>query len=395
MKILHVIPSLNPADGGPVEGIRQLGAVFVSNGEHQVSVATVDDPKAPFLSDFPLPVYALGPGFTRYGYAPRLLPWLRAHVSDFDVVVVNGLWRYPGVAAWRALHGSDTPYFVFTHGMLDPWFKRRYPFKHLKKWLFWPWTDYRLLRDAQAVLFTCEEEAAQARKSFWLYRCNEVVVNYGTDRPKGDGDTQRRIFAERFPHLRKARICLFMGRIHPKKGCDLLIKAFASTLACDPRWHLVMAGPDVAGWKARLIELANSLGIADRITWADLISGDLKIGALRAAEVFVLPSHQENFGIAVAEALACGTPALISDKVNTWREIKADRAGLAAPDNLAGTCSLFRGWVEMSEADRLAMRESALLCFEKRFHIVPAAASVLRVLSSLATPGDRASAATV
>jgi len=89
---------------------------------------------------------------------------------------LNGVWQFHSFAAWRTLRRSDTPYVLYTHGMLDPWFKKQYPFKHLKKWMYWPWAEYRVLRDAQAVLFTSEEERMLARSSFWLYRCNEVVV---------------------------------------------------------------------------------------------------------------------------------------------------------------------------------------------------------------------------
>ncbi|MEB0151131.1 glycosyltransferase, partial [Pseudomonas sp. CCC2.2] len=81
---------------------------------------------------------------------------------------------------WRALAKKKIPYFIFTHGMLDPWFKKNYPLKHLKKWLYWTWGEYRVLRDAKAVLFTCEEEKILARQSFWLYKANEVVTAFGT-----------------------------------------------------------------------------------------------------------------------------------------------------------------------------------------------------------------------
>ena len=132
----------------------------------------------------------MGPGRSYYRYAPRLLPWLRQHAKDYDAVIVNGLWQYTTHATWRALNKGSVPYYVFTHGMLDPWFKRTYPLKHLKKWLFWPWADYRALRDAKAVFFTCEEERLLARQSFWLYRCHETVVSYGTGAPPGDARQQ-------------------------------------------------------------------------------------------------------------------------------------------------------------------------------------------------------------
>ena len=132
----------------------------------------------------------LGPPHFGYAYNSRLVPWLRAHHGDYDAAVVNGIWQYHSFAAWRALRQSNTPYVIFTHGMLDPWFKRQYPLKHLKKWMYWPWAEYRVLRDARAVLFTCESERLLARGSFWLYRCQEQVVSYGTARPGGDAASE-------------------------------------------------------------------------------------------------------------------------------------------------------------------------------------------------------------
>ena len=186
MRLLRVISSLNPESGGPIEGVQQLQAPLARLGV-EVEVASCDSPNAPWLTSSGLPIHALGPPIGKYHYAPRLLPWLRANAARYDVVIVNGIWRYHSFATWRALRTTDTPYFVFTHGMLDPWFKRHYPLKHLKKWAYWPWAEYRVLRDAQAVIFTCEEERLLARKSFWLYRVNEAVSGYGTSaRPSWD-----------------------------------------------------------------------------------------------------------------------------------------------------------------------------------------------------------------
>ena len=380
MKLLHIIHSTDPAGGGPIEGLKQVSRVMDQMG-HSTVVATLDSPDAPWLNKLPFDVYALGPGKGRYGYSRHLAPWLKQNAQRFDAVIVRGLWQYHGYAARKVLRKSGIPYFVFTHGMLDPWFKKTYPLKHAKKWLYWPWVDYRVLRDAAGVLFTSEEEKILARQSFWLYRCKEIVVNYGTAALTGDVVLQKSVFFDRYPQLGGKRIALFLGRIHPKKGCDLLIQSFAQVLAKDPQWRLVIAGPDQVNWKEKLQVMAQKLGIASLITWPGMISGDLKYGAIQGAEMFVLPSHQENFGIAVVEAMACGKPALISNKVNIWREIEQDDAGIVAADDLAGTCSVLNRWQSMSREDQRSMGERAQSCFEKRFEIRKSAESLIRVLS--------------
>ena len=171
-----------------------------------------------------------------------------------------------------------------------------------------------------------------------------------------------------------------MGRIHEKKGCDLLVQAFARVAALDPQLHLVMAGPDQTGWVPTLQAMAASLGITERISWPGMLKDDLKWGALYSADAFVLPSHQENFGIAVAEALACGVPVLISDKVNIWQEIQADGAGLVDADTVAGAESMLRRWLALDAGERARLREQARRTFESRFAMEATANDLLEVI---------------
>ncbi len=382
MRLLFVIPTLDPVAGGPVENLRQSATVMSEMG-HSVEVATLDAPESRWVREFPLPAIGLGPAVGSYGYAPRLVPWLKQNAPDHDVVIVRGIWQYHSFACWRALRRSNTPYVVFTHGMLDPWFKRTYPWKHAKKWMYWPWAEYRVLRDAGAVLFTCEEERLLARKSFFLYRCNEQVVSYGTATSTQDPAVCKAAFFDRHPELKGKRFLLFMGRIHPKKGCDLLIEAFASVRQDDPKCCLVIAGPDQMEMQSQLMALAQRTQVADLISWTGMISGSAKQGAIEAAEAFILPSHQENFGIVVAEALACGKPVLISNKVNIWREIEQDGAGLVANDDLDGTRWLLQRWLEMPADEKRLMRARARESFLNRFEIRKSAQSVIDVLSPL------------
>ncbi|MDI1299027.1 glycosyltransferase [Methylotenera sp.] len=376
MRALHILPSIDPKGGGPMEGVRQYGLQLRTIG-HEVEVVTLDDPNADYIADFPLKVHAMGPPISNYRYSSKLVPWLKENVRQYDYVVVNGLWQYHGFAAWRVMSDMHVPYFVFTHGMLDPWFKHTYPLKHLKKWLYWPWADYRLLRDATAVLFTCEEEKLLARKSFWLYKATEDVINYGTKTPPSDAEALSTVFYSAYPKLREKRVLLFLSRIHEKKGCDLLIEAFARVANLDLSLHLMVAGPDQTGLVAKLQVQAQRLGIADRVSWPGMLQGDMKWGAFYASEAFVLSSHQENFGIAVAEAMGCGLPVLISDKVNIWREIEADAAGIVNTDTVEGTEKTLRQWLSFDIEKRKQMSVQAKLSFDKRFTVEAMASSLL------------------
>ena len=380
MRLLNVIPSIAPARGGTAEGLRQSVLATFALG-HVDEVLCLDAPDAPWVRDFPARVHALGPVASTYGYHPGLVPWLRAHANEYDAVVVHGVWQYTSLAVWRALRRGPVPYFVYFHGMLDPWFRRAYPLKHVKKWLYWPWADYRVARDAKAVLFTAREEQHLAAQSFWLYRVTPAVVGYGLAQEGPEGGGLVESFHAAWPQTRDRHLVLFLGRLNPKKGCDLLIEAFARLARADPRAHLVMAGPDPGALGQALRALARTHGVADRITWTGMLEGSMKWGALRAADVFALPSHQENFGVAVVEALSVGLPVLISQRVNIWREVVEDQAGFADEDTVAGTAATLMRWHALDTSERRAMRERAVACYRRRFRMEAAASRLVATIA--------------
>jgi glycosyltransferase involved in cell wall biosynthesis len=208
-----------------------------------------------------------------------------------------------------------------------------------------------------------------------------VVVNYGTAAPEIDLANAREDFFNGFPQLRGKRFLLFLGRLHEKKGCDLLIEAFAAiynSARADQSLHLVVAGPCAdEGYQEHLECMAAP---ASAITFTGMLAGTQKWGAFSAADAFILPSHQENFGIAVVEALACGTPVLISNKVNIWREIAADDAGYVENDDLVGTARLIERWMGAAPDVHAAMQENARKCFARHFEVNRATDSLLEVL---------------
>jgi glycosyltransferase involved in cell wall biosynthesis len=382
MRILHVIPTMDPATGGPTEVVR----VLLNRGpqDYTQEVVTLDDPAAPFLREIGFPMHALGPRTSVYGRNRKLIPWLKANRARFDGVIVHGMWQFTGYAVWRTMTGH-VPYMVYSHGMLDPYFKRAFPTKHLKKWLYWLPVEYWVLRSATRVLFTCQAEAVLAKQSFWLHRWNACVTALGTIPPEGDPNSQREAFFRVCPAVRDKRFLLFLGRIDRKKGCDLLVNAFAALAARDPNLDLVMAGPDPQNWRAELMRPVATANLAARIHWPGMLLGDAKWGAFHASEAFILPSHQENFGIAVAEALACSKPVLLSDKVNIAPDIAADRAGLMESDTADGTLRLLEDWIALPPAEREAMALRAHDCFLRTYDMRENAKTVLRLFDKAST----------
>jgi len=395
MKILQVIGTLDPAFGGPVEALQQRTRALFDLG-HSSDAVTLDDPTAPWLHDLPGAVHALGPSRLGYRYNPRLVSWLRARGREYDAIIACGIWQYQSFAVRRAALSIGVPYFVFTHGALDPWFKKSYPLKHLKKWLYWPWGEYRVLRDAAGVLFTCEEEKILARESFSLYRANETVVDYGINDPLTPPKAKAAAaVVQAYPQLAGRRFIVFMSRIHAKKGCDLLIRAFAQLAEAHQSLALVMAGPDQMGLQAELDLLARELGVADRVVWTGMLTGAHKWNVLNAAELFALPSHSENFGVVVAEALACGIPVAISDKVNIWREIDSCGAGIVGADTFEGTLASLSKWLSSTPVQQDQMRERARECFERNFEIHAAARKLVEALNGRTNSASRVNIAAI
>jgi glycosyltransferase involved in cell wall biosynthesis len=380
LRILRMVHTLRGESGGPTESVRRSTEALARLG-HVVDVATLDGPKAggdvpgarvvQFLGD------RLGPA-RGYAATSSLIPWLRSCRDRYDAVLVHGLWQYQGWGTRQALLGTGKPWLVFPHGMLDPWFRRAYPIRHFKKQLYWWWRERRVLGGAAAVCFTCEEERRLARGSFWPYRVQEQVVAYGTADPAGDPASQAAAWASCCPQLEGRPYLLFLGRLHPKKGLDLLIRSYAARRAMLPGAPaLVVAGPGTESAHGRSMQaLAAATCPPNSVHWAGMVEGDAKWGALRGCEALVLPSYQENFGIAVVEAMACARPVLISRQINIWREIVADGAGLAEPADEKGAAALLMSWATMDTGKRRAMGEAARRSFLARFEADRAARSL-------------------
>jgi glycosyltransferase involved in cell wall biosynthesis len=371
--ILHLIRTMDPSAGGPVEYLKQLAAVHTRMGV-EVGILTLDRSEPAWTRGLAATVIECGPSRGTYGFDPRLEGKLTELTKSFATIVVHGLWQFHGLSASRVAAKAGVPYYVFSHGVLDPWFRKSYPIKHLKKQLYWILAERKVLDQSRAVLFTSEKESRLAGRTFWppgTYR--RLIIPLGVPKPPSDTGIARDAFMQKFAHLRNRRFLLFLGRLHPKKGCDFLVKAFAEI---RPPVDLVLAGPGASPkYTAELKRLAEGLPI----TFTDIIEGEVKSGALAFAEALILPSHQENFGLVVAEALSFGTPVLVSEQVNISEAVKSFGAGFVESDTLAGTRRLIKRWLEHGNP---AMRAAALNCYEKCFDIEQSARGLLEILKT-------------
>ena len=172
---------------------------------------------------------------------------------------------------------------------------------------------------------------------------------------------------------------LFLSRINWKKGLDRLVKAWRLV----PDMNLIIAGNDEENYRVEIERLAQSEGVADRIRFIGPAHGHDKWLLYKNAQLFVLPSYSENFGIVVAEALGCGKPVLISNQVNIWREIEASGAGFVEDDTLEGCKRLLLSWSELANPDRTKMQDQAKLCFENNFRVESSVATILEILRNI------------
>ncbi len=348
IQVLHLLHSNDPRTGGVCAAVHLLNEALIEEGvASRISDRSQEQPGDPST-------------------------WLIGH----------GLWQWPGTRA-EAIHRSyGNPYLIYPHGMLDPWFRRAHPFKHLKKQLYWWWRQERILRNAKAVCFTTEEERRLARSSFRPYRCQEAVTGIGASEAPVDKKGQLEAFYRRFPNLREKQKLLYLGRFHSKKGVDLLIDSWRR-LGQGNDTALILAGPlecDSAQIRA-LRRLAQG---DETIHWTGMLEGELKWGALRAADALVLPSHQENYGMVVAEACSVGLPVLLTRKVNLWREIEEGGAGFAEKDDQEGVDRMILRWKEGSLPN---CASSARRCFEQSLHVSRAARKLIELMNKEAPCG--------
>ncbi len=401
LKVLHATHQMNPKAGGVsqaivniIEGLSELG---VEN--EIISLDTASEVPSGIM------VHALGPGRGPWSYSKKLKPWLIKHLSSFDIIIIHGLWLYHGYVVSKMIRhlkrnrtASEPPdknnqrLFTMPHGMLDPYFQRANgrKLKALRNIIYWKFIEKYIVNGSDGILFTCQEESILARQTFTPYRPKrELIVGLGVKKPPRFSDIMQTEFLKKCPQLTdKTPYILFLSRIHPKKGVDILIKAYEnlfwklSDMTLLPK--LVIAGPglDTSYGQEMRQKVSESHRIKNSVYFPGMLEGNAKWGAFYNAVFFVLPSHQENFGIAVVEAMACGKPTVITNQVNIWREIEEGGGGFVSDDTQSGIEGILKKCIALKddEIKILGLRASSL--FKNEFSIIPAAKRLLAEITA-------------
>jgi glycosyltransferase involved in cell wall biosynthesis len=331
MTTTHVIPYMHPNAGGPPVVVDRLCRGLRRHG-WDVSVITTDSLaderkdswEERFGDHYPLEVHKTG-RFRTYAYSATLTVALKTAVRQSDLVHLHTPWTYPTLTAARICRKLSIPSVVMPHGMLDPNSLTR---KWLKKWLYGHLLEWPNVRAARAMIYTHAEEKRLAEQAVGGLPLGHIV-SLGAEDPRLLGrEALAEQFLQKHPELRGRSLVIFLGRLHPKKGLDLLIPAFAEVLRSEPSARLLLVGGGEERYLRSLRDLMAIHGITEKILCTGFLTSEAKWEALSASVVFALPSHQEAFALAVAEALRCGVPVVVSRRVNIWEEVTQAGAGL-------------------------------------------------------------------
>ncbi len=311
MRVLQVAPSLSLSWGGPAAVVSNLGQTLAKKGVATTVVTTrgtrggVNPVDLAGVETRAFPTGVLGKLWT--GYSPALAKSLRKMVGEFDVVHIHELWNHPHFAAYQAANRFRKPYIVSVHGNLGSWAMGH---KGLRKRLYFAAIQRRMLNHASALHALTQEEKRQIDAQRLVPPVK--VISNGIDLQEFQTFPPRDEFGNKYPQTLGKTVCLFLGRIHPIKGLDLLANAFAQVRQSHKAAFLVIVGPDEMGYRARLEALVYELGVAKDILFTGPLVGRDKLAALIAADVFVLPSYSEGFSVTVLEAMAASLPVVVS-----------------------------------------------------------------------------------
>ncbi|MBH8555312.1 glycosyltransferase [Nostocaceae cyanobacterium CENA357] len=353
LRVCQVVASINEVVGGPAYSVTNL-AQSLSELQICSHLFTLDYQNAgKQVPTINVNVHSYSATkLAKYlrGFQPSANYALQQIAScELDLIHNHGLWMFPNLYARQAAVNNNLPLIISPRGMLESWSLRNSWFKKLPAWYLY---EQQNLQKAIAFHATSDEEAKSIRQL--NFRQPIALIPNGVSLPNLSNLPNREILFKQFPEITKKKWLLFLSRIHPKKGIDNLLYVWKKLITQFPDWHLIIAGPDLIGYQAKLEQLTAQLELQPRVTFTGMLSGEQKASALCNADLFVLPTHSENFGIAIAESLAYGVP-VITTKGAPWKDLEGYGCGWWIEDNQQALMDVLIEAIEMPESQRQAM----------------------------------------
>lgn len=374
MRILHVIPSLSLRHGGPSRAI-MLACNALSKQGLEITIAATaprgKDERILGPSTGGANAMLFPPTTNLYSTSIPLWQWLRREIRRFDLVHIHELFTFPSVAGARRARAHGVPYVLTPHGVLMRWGRRNR--RPILKRVSTRLIEARIVERAQLVHFTTESERLESVEVSTPSRA--VVFPLGIDLSEFDAPADAGLLSARFPALKGRPFVLFLSRLHPVKGIELLLRAFAllpraQRPAADP--VLVVTGEGSSDYAASLRRLAESPDLRDRVVFTGFLGREERLAALAGAACLIQPSLSESFGLAVVEALASGLPVVLTQGVALHTDVTKHGAGIAVRPVPHELSSAMRTLLE-DRALRESMGERARRLAWERFSVVSTA----------------------
>ena len=356
MKVLQVVPSLAPEWGGPVKVVNELAgaleAIGVSSEIISAQGRRVGNPET-VTNDIPIHLFETGPLARLWtAHTPGLKKTLARKIPDFDLVHIQELWHYPGYIASKIARSRNVPYIVTIHGELNEWNLQQ---KRLKKQIYMTAIQRGILQKSAALHAITQAESNRIRQL--EIETPVAMIPNGIHTEEFENLPDRSQFVSRYPELENRLIVLFLGRIQQKKGLDILAQAFGNLVRTRHDVRLVVAGPDEDNTLTEIKTILKSQGALEKAVFPGMLTGEQKLEALSAADIFALTSYSEGFSVALLEALSAGLPLVITDECN-FPEVGDSRAGFVVRPNDSETASALMSLLDSADLRR-EMSENA------------------------------------
>lgn len=354
MKILRLIESADPKKGGPIAGIRASNEILIARNIH-VTVATLDSPSATFLQTIPCSqIEALGPPKTKLSFSANYSKWLNSNIQDYDAVIIHGVWQWSSIGALSALRNFSGKVYLFPHGSFDAWDSEQNRLGFFVKKLYFYLFEKHVVNAVSKIFFTSTIELQNSLKKFNLPENKCTVVRYGL------------VDLEVYKNESERKNILFLSRVHPKKGLELLVTALSQI---NNDWQLTIAGDGDSQYVESVKTLVSDKNLSERVSFVGHVTGAEKLDLIKSNSVFILPSFQENFGLAVAEVMRAGMPVIISNHVNIFECVEDYNSGFVCERNLESLVDKLKSYFSLSNSEYEKMSLNAKRCFKEKLTI--------------------------